>query len=143
MLTTTSERLAEFNSVTNTYLSVFMLLSGLAMLIGTLGLGIVLLRNLAERKQEIALYQALGFTRKYIRKLIFAENLFILSAGIGLGLIAAVTGIIPSFFSPAFRLPAMFLAVLLSLIFLSGLAWIWFPVKAALRKNVIQALWQE
>ncbi len=143
VVTPTSERLAEFNSVTNTYLSVFMLLSGLAMIIGTLGLGIVLLRSLAERKQEIALYQALGFTPKFTRKLIYTENLFILLYGIGLGLLAAITGIMPSFFSPAFHLPATFLALTLLVIFLSGLVWIYFPVKAALRKNVIQSLRQE
>ncbi len=143
VITPCSERLAEFNSVTNTYLSVFMLLSGLAMLIGTLGLGIVLLRSLAERKQEFALYRALGFTPKYIRKLIYTENLFILLSGIGLGLLAAITGIMPSFFSTAFHLPATFLALTLLVIFLSGLAWIWFPVKAALRKNVTEAFRQE
>ena len=54
MVTSAPERLAQFNSVENTYLSVFMMLGGLGVIIGTIGLGIVLLQSLAERKREIA-----------------------------------------------------------------------------------------
>jgi len=135
-----SERLAQFNSVENTYLSVFMLLGGLAIIIGTIGLGIVLLQNLAERKQEIALYQALGFKHNYILKLLFSENLFILLAGISVGLFAAFAGLLPSFFSLSFQFPATFILVILLLTFLNGVLWIYFSLKSALRKNLIQAL---
>jgi ABC-type antimicrobial peptide transport system permease subunit len=143
VVTPASERLAEFNSVTNTYLSVFMMLGGLGIIIGTIGLGIVLLRNLDERKSEIALYQGIGFKRSYIRKLIFTENLFILLTGVGLGLVAAFTGILPSFFSPAFQLPKTFILVIIILILLNGFAWIYFPVKSALNKNLSEALRKE
>jgi ABC-type antimicrobial peptide transport system permease subunit len=143
LVTPASERLAQFNAVENTYLSVFMLLGGLGIVIGTLGMGIVLLRNLTERKQEIALYQALGFRHHFILKLIFAENFFILLAGIGIGTIAAFTGILPSFFSPAFRMPTVFLLALILVILLNGIVWIYFPIKSALRKNLIQALRKE
>ncbi len=143
MVTPVSERLAQFNSVENTYLSVFMLLGGLGIIIGTIGLGIVLLRNLIERKQEIALYLALGFNKTYILKLFYAENLFILMAGIGIGLFAAFAGILPSFLSPAFQLPTYFLLVILLLILLNGLVWIYFPIKSSLRKNLVQSLRNE
>jgi len=141
--TPASERLAEFNSVTNTYLSVFMMLGGLGIIIGTIGLGIVLLRNLEERKSETALYQGIGFTHSYISKLIFTENLFILLSGIGIGLLAAFTGIMPSFFSPAFQLPVSFILVIIILILLNGFVWIYFPVRAALNKNLNEALRKE
>jgi len=143
MATPASERLAQFNAVENTYLSVFMMLGGLGMLIGTIGLGIVLLRNLAERKQETALYLALGFKQNYITKLLFAENLLILLTGIGIGTVAAFAGILPSFLSPAFQLPATFLLVIIALILLNGILWIYFPVKSALKKNLIQSLRKE
>lgn len=143
MVTPASERLAQFNSVENTYLSVFMMLGGLGIIIGTIGLGIVLLRNLAERKQEIAIYQSLGFTHNYIFRLIFTENLFVLLAGIGIGIISAFAGILPSFLSPAFQLPANFLLVIFLLILINGIAWIYFPVQASLRKNLIQSLRNE
>ncbi len=143
VVTPASERLAEFNSVTNTYLSVFMMLGGLGIIIGTIGLGIVLLRNLDERKSEIALYQGIGFSRGYILKLIFTENLFILLTGVGLGVIAAFTSILPSFFSPAFQLPKTFILVIIILILLNGFAWIYFPVKSALSKNLSAELRKE
>ncbi|MFN8241507.1 MAG: FtsX-like permease family protein [Bacteroidales bacterium] len=62
-ITPAGRRLAEFNSVENTYLKVFLALSGLGFLIGTIGLGIVLLRNVAERRREFALLLAIGYSR--------------------------------------------------------------------------------
>ncbi|MFC2128954.1 ABC transporter permease, partial [Bacteroidota bacterium] len=56
-------RLAEFNSVTNTYLSVFMMLGGLGVIIGTIGMGIIILRTLLDRKHEFALLMAIGYRR--------------------------------------------------------------------------------
>jgi len=143
VVTPTSERLAQFNAVENTYLSVFMMLGGLGIAIGTIGLGIVLLRNLIERKQEIALYQAIGFNHNYILKLILTENLFILLAGMGIGIIAAFAGILPSFLSPSFQFPVTYLAGIILVIFLNGFAWLYFPIKSSLRKNLVQSLRNE
>jgi len=143
MVTPASERLAQFYSVENTYLSVFMLLGGLGMIIGTMGLGIVILRNLTEREPEIALYQALGFNYRYVVKLMVAENLIILLAGVGIGVFAAFAGILPSFFSSGYRLPSVFLIIIILSILLSGVAWIVFPIKSALGKNLLQSLRKE
>jgi len=143
VVTPTSGRLAQFNSVENTYLSVFMMLGGLGIIIGTIGFGIVLLKNLAERKQEIALYQAIGLNHNYILKLVLTENLFILLAGMGIGIIAAIAGILPSFLSPAFRFPVVYLTGIILIIFLNAFVWIYFPIKAGLHKNLVQALRKE
>lgn len=143
VVTPTSEKLAQFNSVENTYLNVFMMLGGLGIIVGTIGMGIVLLRNLEDRKQEIAIYQAIGFKHSYISKLIFTENLFILLSGIGIGVLAAFTGILPSFFSRAFHFPATFVVVIILLILLNGIAWIYFPLRIALRKNLVATLRKE
>ena len=51
----TAERLAEFHRVENTYLSTFQTLGGLGLLLGTVGLAAVLLRNVLERRRELAL----------------------------------------------------------------------------------------
>ena len=74
-LSKTSEKLAEFNSVTNTYLSVFLALGGLGVLIGTIGLSIVILRNIIERKNEMALLLAIGYKQKHIKTLLLIEKL--------------------------------------------------------------------
>ena len=57
----TAERLASYHRVENTYLSTFQMLGGLGMLLGTLGLAAVLLRNVFERRRELALLRAVGY----------------------------------------------------------------------------------
>ena len=47
--TGTAERLAQFHRVENTYLSTFQALGGLGLILGTMGLATVLLRNVLER----------------------------------------------------------------------------------------------
>lgn len=142
-VTPTSERLATFNSVENTYLTVFMALSGLGFIIGTIGLGIVLLRNIFERKQELAVLTSLGYSREKVFKIVFAENLFLLLMGFGIGILAAVLGILPSLLSPSFHVQGAYLVVLISGMILSGVAWIYFPLLSALRKPLISALRSE
>jgi ABC-type lipoprotein release transport system permease subunit len=133
-LSRTSERLASFNSVENTYLSVFMLLGGLGVIIGIFGLGIVLLRNMLERKNELALYTALGFKRNFILKLIIAEYMGILFAGTGLGILSAFVAILPSILSPAWHIPGSVLVLIVAAFVLNGLLWVWLPARATLGK---------
>ena len=59
----TTDRLAEFHRVENTYLSTFQALGGFGLLLGTVGLGAVLLRNALERRRELALLAAVGYRR--------------------------------------------------------------------------------
>jgi ABC-type lipoprotein release transport system permease subunit len=142
-ITSTAGRLAGFNSVTNTYLSVFMALGGLGVLIGTLGLGILLLRNMLERKQELALLKALGFRNNQIFRVIFIENLFLLISGIVVGVLSAIIGILPSMISPAFEMNTSFVAVILVVIFISGVVWIYLHVRSSLNKSLIESLRSE
>jgi ABC-type antimicrobial peptide transport system permease subunit len=139
----TSARLAEFNSVENTYLTVFMVLGGLGVIIGTFGLGVVLLRNMLERRSEIALMMAIGYRKKQIFRLILAENLFLLFIGLICGLASAFIGILPSILSPAFTMPAGFIAILVLIVFASGVVWIYFPTRKALKGNIIKGLREE
>ena len=142
-LTPTSTRLAEFNSVENTYLTVFMVLGGLGVIIGTFGLGVVLLRNMLERRSEIALMMAIGYRKKQIFRLILTENLFLLVIGLICGLASAFIGILPSILSPAFTMPTGFISILVLVVFTSGVVWIYFPTRNALKGNVIKGLREE
>jgi ABC-type antimicrobial peptide transport system permease subunit len=142
-ITPTKQRLAEFNSITNTYLSVFMSLGGLGMIIGTVGLGIVILRNIQERKSELALMQALGFTKNQLFTIILKENVFVFATGITIGTLAAFIGILPGILSPSFEIPGIFMFVLITLVILNGFVWFYFPVKKALKFKIIQILREE
>ena len=97
----TYDRLAAFNEVTNTYLTVFMTLGGLGMIMGVLGMGFVVLRNFEYRRKEYALQLVSGFAPKSIRKSIFWEHLMIFLAGVIIGCIPAPIATLPSLMSDA------------------------------------------
>lgn len=142
-LTLTTKRLAEFNSVENTYLTVFMVLGGLGVIIGTFGLGVVLLRNMLERRSEIALMMAVGYRKTQIFRIIFIENLFLLIMGLVCGITSAFIGILPSILSPSYTMPIGFILVIILIVFISGVIWIYFPARNALKGNVIMGLREE
>ena len=81
----TGERLAEFHRVENTYLSTFQTLGGLGLLLGTLGLATVLLRNVLERRRELALLGAVGYRRSHFTLMVAAENALLLAGGLVAG----------------------------------------------------------
>jgi hypothetical protein len=94
-VTKANDRLASFHAVENTYLSVFALLGALGVLLGTLGMAAVILRNMFERKGELALYHAVGYGKKRIVMVIVSEHLLILLPAILLGAISSLSGLLP------------------------------------------------
>ncbi len=92
----TSARLQEFHKVENTYLSTFQALGGLGLLIGTIGLGAVLLRNVLERRRELALLGAVGYRPGHIFMIVVAENVLLLVWGLAIGTICALVAIGPA-----------------------------------------------
>lgn len=90
-----AERLNEFNAVQNTYLSIFSTLGGLGLFLGTLGLGIVVARNVLERRGQLGVMQAMGFTRRQLARLVLAEHWFLHLAGVLIGFGAALVAVIP------------------------------------------------
>ncbi len=95
-VTTTADRLAAFNSVENTYISIFNVLGGLGVILGAAGLGIVTARNLAERKNEFTQLHQIGISKKILRSLIIRETRQFILWAIGIGLLAAVISILPA-----------------------------------------------
>jgi hypothetical protein len=101
----TSERLAQFHRVENTYLSTFQTLGGLGLLLGTFGLATVLLRNVLERKRELALLGAVGYRRVHVMAMVVAENVLLLVAGLTAGALSAALAIAPAVAERGSRLP--------------------------------------
>ncbi len=123
-LTETTKRLAEFNTIENTYLSIFLALGGLGLIIGTIGIGTVLTRNIHERKSELALLMATGFSIETIKKLLIKENLTPFISGITAGTITALIAILPSLLNSGKEIPWIFLITTIALITLNGYYWI-------------------
>jgi ABC-type lipoprotein release transport system permease subunit len=92
----TTERLATFHRVENTYISTFQSLGGLGLLLGTIGLAAVLLRNVLERRKELALLGAVGYRRAHLFTVVLAENVLLLVWGLAVGAICGIVAVIPA-----------------------------------------------
>ncbi|MEC7841371.1 MAG: ABC transporter permease [Candidatus Latescibacterota bacterium] len=90
-----ADRLAGFQAVESTYLSTFAVLGGLGLLLGTVGLGIILVRNAIERSAELAALRAFGFRRSTLSLMLLTESGFLLAVGILIGSAAAVLAAAP------------------------------------------------
>jgi hypothetical protein len=141
--TSTSERLASFHRVENTYLSTFQMLGGLGLALGTLGLAAVLLRNVLERRRELALLRAVGYGRGHFGLMIVAENALLLACGLLTGTLCALLAIAPVVAARGGRLPLASLGLLLAAVVVSGLAASLVATAAALRAPLLAALREE
>jgi ABC-type lipoprotein release transport system permease subunit len=101
----TAQRLAAFHTVENTYLSTFQTLGGLGLLVGTIGLAAVLLRNVLERRKEIALLRAVGYRASDVFTVVFAENVMLLVWGLAAGALSASIAVVPAAMERGARLP--------------------------------------
>jgi ABC-type lipoprotein release transport system permease subunit len=132
-----AQRLAEFNSVTNTYLSIFMVLGALGLLVGTFGLVVVLWRSVLERSREIALLKATGYGRKEIRSLVVREYMFLLLMGIGTGFITAIIATLPSILNTHTGTSFSSILIWLGILVINGWLWIQLVSRSALRNEAI------
>jgi hypothetical protein len=135
-----AERLAEFHRVENTYLSTFQMLGGLGLLLGTAGLAAVLLRNVLERRRELAMLRAVGYKQLHFLAMVIAENALILVCGLFTGALCALLAIAPVVLERGGRLPAASLVVLLCGILATGLITSLVATAAALRSPLLSAL---
>lgn len=122
-MTFTGKRLTEFYSVTNTYLSIFLVMGALGLLLGTVGLSIVLFRSTMERRKELALLRSVGYSMKQIRNLVFREYAALLSAGIFIGAVAAILATLPAFLSAHTGISLRFVLLILGVLLVNGLVW--------------------
>jgi ABC-type lipoprotein release transport system permease subunit len=142
--TSTTERLAQFHRVENTYLSTFQALGGLGLILGTIGLATVLLRNVLERRRELALLGALGFRSGHVLTMVVAENVFLLGCGLLAGAICAGLAIAPAIAERGGRLPITSGgALLLFAVFVTGLLSSIVAMNAATRAPLLSSLRSE
>lgn len=135
-----SRRLADFLAVQNTYLSTFQMLGGLGLLVGTFGLAVVMLRNVIERRAEIALLRSLGFPGKRIVWLILAENSLLLFWGIASGAASALIAMLPHLLSTGADVPWLPLSATLLAVLIIGTGAVVFPIWTAMRVSVRDVL---
>jgi putative ABC transport system permease protein len=138
--TPTVDRLNRFNAVQNTYLNTFQWLGGLGLLLGSVGLGLVVQRNVLERRGELALLAAVGFTQSRIRSMILSEHLRLLWQGMAWGLASALLATAPMWTTAPRALPWNSLGLILAAVFANGLVWTWLATRQACRGELLAAL---
>jgi putative ABC transport system permease protein len=130
----TVQRLNQFKQVENTYLSIFQSLGGMGVLMGTIGLFVVVVRNLWERRKEQAILGALGFSLEELQKMSMYENMPIMIRGLCLGIGAGLLGVLPVYNSNLLNLSFLSIMVFcLCLLIFSSLC-LFFAIRIGLRQ---------
>lgn len=134
------ERINAFLAVENTYLMTFLALGGIGLLLGTLGLAVVMLRNVMERRGELALLRAFGYTGFDLARIVMAENAMLLLFGLIIGSGSALLAVAPRVISEANEIPWSSIAIVLGSVFIVGVVSGLFAVIAAIRSTILDAL---
>lgn len=135
-----SDRIAAFLVVQNTYLSTFQSLGGLGLLLGTLGLATVMMRNVVERRSELALLRAVGFGTPGLSVMILAENAMLLFWGLTSGTVCALLAMLPHLLSTGADTPWGDGGLLLAAVFGVGMLSSLFAVREASRTPILSSL---
>ncbi len=137
------ERLAAYQSVENTYLSTFQSLGALGLILGTAGLATVLLRNVLERRRELALLRAVGYRKQILSVIIVAENVVLMVCGLACGTISALLAILPALHARGVTFPIAMVGAILGSVLIVGLASSILAVIAAFHSPLLDALRSE
>ncbi len=140
---TAVDRLKLFNRMENTYLNIFLILGGLGLTLGCVGLGLIVLRNLLERQNELAMMRAVGFSKKCIIKMVFYEHFYLLGAGIITGFICALISVIPAIRASSGELPIGMILFITLLTAVSGVIWVVMSTLTAMKGDILTHLRNE
>jgi len=139
----TAERLAELSTVENTYLSMFLLLGGLGVALGSVGLAIVVGRNVLERRGELAMLRAVGFDKGHLVRLLVYEHGWLLGLGLVGGAVSALLAVAPTLLAAGGDVPYAAVGMLMAALLVNGWIWIVVATRWALRGPLLAALRQE
>ena len=133
-------RLADLLAVQNTYISTFRSLGALGLVLGTFGLAAVQLRNVFERRKELALLRAVGFRKVRLGEMVLLENLVLLLGGLATGTLAALFSVLPHMLLGGAHVPLAELAVMLGAVLVVGIVTGLWAVRATLQAPLLAAL---
>jgi putative ABC transport system permease protein len=133
------QRLLRFREVENTYLAIFLALGALGLVLGALGTGALVVRNVVERRQELALLEAVGFSRRRIASLVMAEHAALLTAGVAFGCGSALLAVLPALLGDA-PFPWLAVGVTVASALAAGLLATALAARATLRQPLARVL---
>ena len=142
-VTESATRLNAFHRVENTYIATFQTLGALGLLLGTVGLAAVLLRNAFERRREMALLQAVGYRLRNLRRIVTMENVRLLGLGLIAGIVPALLAIAPALHQRAAAAPLLIVSAQAAALLLVGAVMSSATVAAVRRLPLIPSLRSE
>lgn len=132
--------LSNFMAVQNTYLSTFQTLGALGLLLGTFGLAAVQIRGVLERKRELGLMRAVGYPLPRLSRLVLLENAWLLLAGLGTGIGAALFTTVPHWLTGAASVPWLELGLMFAAILVVGFLAGWVASRNIGRLPILESL---
>ncbi len=137
------DRLKEFYAVESTYMSMFLVLGGMGLLLGSAGVLIVVLRNILERRSELALLDAVGYNRRNLNKVILLEHGIIVCIGLAIGCIASFAAMWPSLQSQGSNIPVAIMLFFIIAIVLLQFICIGASIRIAMHSSLVASLRNE
>ena len=142
-LTSTVERINDLNAVKNTYLSMFQVLGGLGLVLGSVGLALVVLLNVFERRGELGMLRAVGFTTGMLKRMVLYEHLLLVVAGLAVGVVSALVSIAPAVALGGTEVPYTMLIAVIAGIAINAVFWICLASAMTMKGNLLDAIRNE
>jgi ABC-type antimicrobial peptide transport system permease subunit len=111
--------------------------------LGTVGLLAVLLRNVLERRSELAVLRAMGYRQAVLAAMMVAEHVLLLFSGLACGTLSALVAIAPALAIRGGGVPLSMIALLLVAVSAVGLLASLAGGFAVLRAPLVPALRSE
>lgn len=140
MVTPTRERLRLLGAVESTYLDMFLVLGGLGVVLGAAGVGLVVLRNAASRRGELAVLRAVGVPPRKVLLYLMMEHVYVLLAGLLAGIVPALVAVQPAMRSLGQEMPVGAMAAIIAAMVVAGLLGTLAAVRTAARFPLLEAL---
>jgi len=123
---------------------------GLGLIVGIAALGVIAFRTVAERRQQIGMLRAIGYTRRMVALAFFMESSFIAIAGIGMGLLLGAALSYNLLTSPEligetgaeidFKFPLVRLLIIIGIAYGASALMTLIPARSASKVSVAEAL---
>ncbi|MEE9277061.1 MAG: FtsX-like permease family protein, partial [Dehalococcoidia bacterium] len=143
-----TDELEERQETSNAILSLFQGFIGLGLFAGLAALGVIAVRSVVERRQQIGVLRAIGFRGGMIRLQLMMEMSFIAGLGIAMGTTLAILlawrlfsdGVFGSSGGLGFYVPVVRIGVIVVVAFVASLLMTYLPARQAGRVSVAEAL---
>lgn len=142
------DKLKEDQDTFRTILTLFQAFTGLGLLAGLAALGVVAVRAVVERRQQIGMLRAIGFSRGFVRLAMMLEMGFIAGLGVVLGTALAVVlawrlfdeGAFGSTSGAAFYVPVVDVVVFIAIAMVASLLLTYLPSRQAGSTTIAESL---